>query len=167
MKNITDEDERDNLSPILACSSSSEVLEKYLLQTLEKNSLLSFSSVYRNVIKEHPSGVDIVLNVLYDKYETLNKTEHNLKSYLDTIASSVTTHEQYGKLMYLILKERLQMDFLGNTSLKAISNINWIDHKKKMMEEWLHKQNFSSSDGNSLVAFVSMIVLSIFVTRFY
>ncbi|KAG6799514.1 aminopeptidase N [Apis mellifera caucasica] len=71
VKNITDEDERDNLSPILACSSSSEVLEKYLLQTLEKNSLLSFSSVYRNVIKEHPSGVDIVLNVLYDKYETL------------------------------------------------------------------------------------------------
>lgn len=167
VKNITDEDERDNLSPILACSSSSEVLEKYLLQTLEKNSLLSFSSVYRNVIKEHPSGVDIVLNVLYDKYETLNKTEHNLKSYLDTIASSVTTHEQYGKLMYLILKERLQMDFLGTTTLKAISNINWIDHKKKMMEEWLHKQNFSSSDGNSLVAFVSMIVLSIFVTRFY
>lgn len=71
VKNILDEDERNNLSPILACSSSSEILKNYLLQTLEKNSSLSFSTVYRNIINEHPSGVDIVLNVLNDKYETL------------------------------------------------------------------------------------------------
>ncbi|XP_006618740.2 aminopeptidase N-like [Apis dorsata] len=162
VKNIMDEDERNNLSPILACSSSSEVLEKYLLQTLETNSSLSFSTVYRNIINEHPMGVDIVLKVLNDKYKSLNKTEHNLKSYLDIIANSVTTKEQLEKLLNLIWKEGLQ-DNQANMMLKANSNIDWLEHNKKSIEEWLHERNSSSG----LVAFASMIILSIFVTRFY
>ncbi|CAK9804067.1 Aminopeptidase N [Anthophora plagiata] len=162
-----DEDERKSLFPVLTCSNSTDRQEYYLRLALKENAIVSFDAAVQHVVSEHPEGVNIALHVLTTELDTikkLDKAEDMIRSCAETIGNSIMKEEQYMKLSFFMANEEVKSDVLQSTTLKAKRNMEWLRAHKDTIENWLELHVNSS---NSLVFTSFLLILSIFITRFY
>ncbi|XP_017767299.1 PREDICTED: aminopeptidase N-like [Eufriesea mexicana] len=171
LSSTKDEDERKSLLSVLACSESLEILENYLLLSLEENPPVPFHTAVQNVVSEHPSGVDIALKILINKYEgikQLNDSDSVIKSSVDVISGAITNNDQYLQLSMFMANQGLTAEVLQTGLKKASKNMEWLQFNKGTVEQWLvtHKAHFNSANSMAVTSFF-LILLSIFITRFY
>ena len=168
---IKDEEERLALYPLLACSQSEKLLERFLNLSLQQNATLSFSSAASHVVSRHPQGANIALKVLVDNYETIKSWKNGnqeITSTANTIASAVTTKEQYMQLSnFLVRLGNLNAESLKSTVTKAIRNLQWLELHQSNIEGWIHNFTSTTSSASSLTFASLLLALSIFISRFY
>ncbi|XP_076763833.1 uncharacterized protein LOC143431161 [Xylocopa sonorina] len=166
----SDEDERKSLVALLACAKSEDILRNHLTSTIsQKDYPVTFDSVAQSIISEHQTGVNIVLEVLIDKYEEIQKLNNGasmIKSCVEAIASAITEEEQFTK-MAKFLSLRVEEKPLHTALSKASANLAWLERNKKSIENWLVENEPIMSSASSLAFASILLVLSLFITLFY
>lgn len=167
---IKDEDERKTMFALLACPDSKEILKNFINSTLEKDSVLSFSSAVQSVVSEHNEGVDIAIDMLKSEQKRIKQLPNSqeiITATVQAIASGITSESQYLELSRFVGRQGLKAEDLQSVVEKATTNMDWVDAHTGEVEKWL-TENQNLFNSASSVAFTSiLLVLSLFITRFY
>ncbi|XP_029033388.2 aminopeptidase N-like isoform X2 [Osmia bicornis bicornis] len=165
-----DEDEKRSLMlNVLGCSNSVEVLKKYLNLTLEDNPPVSFDVAVQGIVSEHVDGVNITLETLLRQQERIKKlpnADSVIKTSVQAIASYIKTRDEYVELSKFVAKE-LEAKQVQDMVLKASKNMKWLESNEKVVEKWLTNNEAVFNSATSLTFASLLVLLSIFITRFY
>lgn len=71
LNSTVDQDEKNGLLPIMGCSGSIDILKKFLMLSLEKNSTVDFNIAVQAVISDNPAGLNLALDVITTEREKI------------------------------------------------------------------------------------------------
>nr|XP_034185422.1 aminopeptidase N-like [Osmia lignaria] len=170
LESAKDEDEKRSLMlNVPGCSNSVEVLKKYLNLTLEENPPVSFDVAVQGIVSEHADGVNITLETLLTQQERIKKlpnVDSVIRTSVQAIANYIKTRDEYVELSKFVAKE-LEAKHVQDMVLKASKNMKWLESNEEVIEKWLLSNENLFNSATSLTFASLLVLLSIFITRFY
>lgn len=176
-----DKDERDSLLGVMGCSENRKILEKLISESLKSGTSIELNVAVEAIVSnnqiskaENISIVGLVLNKLNEEYENIMKLNDyitQIQSCISSVANAVVSTEDVIELQKFTARSGLKENNVASAMLKINRNVDWVTAYRNTVENWLveNEARFKLvKSGTGTVAFASfLLILSIFVTRFY
>lgn len=175
-----DKQERDSLLGVMGCSENRTILEKLISMSLEPKRYIELDAAVEAIVSNNQisktrnvSIVGFVLEKLKKEYKNIMKMEGAIKkilSCISSLSSAAVDKDDVTELQKFITSSGFNADTVASSMLNINRNMDWVTAYRDTVDNWLveHEHHFKLKSGTGTVAFTSfLLILSIFVTRFY
>ncbi|KAG7211603.1 hypothetical protein KM043_010858 [Ampulex compressa] len=169
--NSTDQNEKKAVLSALGCTNTEKILVGYLQKVVDPNGeIKDFDGVFKAVVEGSPNGVNVALNILVDNAGKMEITNDKMKSYLASIASRITTIDQYVKLSLFVAREKIATEVSSNAIRTAAQNLVWLNVHQNEIEHFLEdkqKTILKKNSASSMTLASFLVILPIVIARLY